>query len=149
MLNKIDIKKCQDDARYVFTHGFACSESVIYALNKHFEMNLSEDAIAMSSGFPWGLGGAGCICGAVAGATMILGSIFGRRKIGDDCIQRCFELTKEMHDRFTAEFEAVCCGRLIEGMERNSDKRKLKCIKQVECVIQITAQIIMREMREK
>lgn len=39
----------------IFNQGFACSESVIYAIKENFELDMSDDAIAMSSGFPWGL----------------------------------------------------------------------------------------------
>ena len=55
---------------------------------------------AMSSGFPWGLGGGGCICGALAGGTMCIGYFFGRKTPGDPKINKCFELTKELHDFF-------------------------------------------------
>ena len=61
MTTNINMELLQADAAEIFNSGFACSESVIYALRKHFDMDISDDAIAMSSGFPWGLGGGGCI----------------------------------------------------------------------------------------
>ena len=67
MTTNINMEQLQKDAAEIFNSGFACSEAVIYAIRKHFEIDLSDDAIAMSSGFPWGLGGGGCICGALAG----------------------------------------------------------------------------------
>lgn len=73
MTTNIDMQALRNDAVEIFNHGFACSESVIYAIKKHFDLDLSDDAIAMSSGFPWGLGGGGCICGALAGSTMCIG----------------------------------------------------------------------------
>jgi len=57
MVTQVNLEELQKDAVKIFTSGFACSESVIYAIRKHFEIELSDDAIAMSSGFPWGLGG--------------------------------------------------------------------------------------------
>lgn len=69
MTTNVDLEKLQKDAVDIFNQGFACSESVIYAIKENFELDMSDDAIAMSSGFPWGLGGGGCICGALAGAT--------------------------------------------------------------------------------
>ena len=65
MTTNINMEQLQNDAVEIFHQGFACSESVIYAIKKNFELDMSDDAIAMSSGFPWGLGGGGCICGAL------------------------------------------------------------------------------------
>lgn len=59
MTTAIDMDQLRKDAVEIFNAGFACSESVIYAIRKNFEIDLSDDAIAMSSGFPWGLGGGG------------------------------------------------------------------------------------------
>ena len=72
MNTTMNMEKLEQDAADIFHQGFACSESVIYAIRKHFGIDLSDDAIAMSSGFPWGLGGGGCICGALAGGTMCI-----------------------------------------------------------------------------
>ena len=96
MTTNVDLEKLQKDAVDIFNQGFACSESVIYAIKKNFELDMSDDAIAMSSGFPWGLGGGGCICGALAGATMCIGYFFGRKTPGDPKVNRCFKLSNEI-----------------------------------------------------
>ena len=93
MTTNINFEQLEKDAVEIFTGGFACSESVIYTIRKHFEVDIPDEAIAMSSGFPWGLGGAGCICGALAGATMCIGYFFGRTTPGDPKISRCFQIT--------------------------------------------------------
>ncbi len=71
MTTNINMEQLEKDAVEIFQNGFACSESVIYAIKKNFELDMSDDAIAMSSGFPWGLGGVGCICGALAGGRCV------------------------------------------------------------------------------
>ena len=147
MVKKVNIEELQKDAVEIFTQGFACSESVIYAIRKHFEIELSDDAIAMSSGFPWGLGGGGCICGALAGGTMMIGYFFGRRVPGDPKINKCFELTKELHDYFKETNGGTCCRALIRDFpDKNSPERKAHCIKMVEGTVAKTAEIIMREL---
>ena len=60
MNTNVDVDAMRKDAVEIFQKGFACSESVIYAIKKGFDLDLSDDAIAMSSGFPWGLGDGGC-----------------------------------------------------------------------------------------
>ena len=146
MVKTVDIEALKKDAVEIFNGGFACSESVIYAVRKHFQLDLSDDVIAMSSGFPWGLGGGGCICGALAGGTMCLGYFFGRRTPGDPCINRCFELTHELHDFFRDSFGAPCCGRLIEGYEKDAPDRKAMCTEIVSGTCAKVAEIVMREL---
>lgn len=146
MTTDINMEQLKKDAVDIFCNGFACSESVIFALRKHFQIELSDDAIAMSSGFPWGLGGGGCLCGAAAGGTMILGYFFGRTKPGDPKISRCFALTEEFHDAFKKAFGATCCRILTKGMERDSNERKEHCIKMVDFTVEKVSEIIIREL---
>ena len=146
MTTNINIENLQKDAAEIFNSGFACSESVIYAIRKHFEIDLSDDAIAMSSGFPWGLGGGGCICGALAGAAMCIGYFYGRRTPGDPKINRCFELTNELHDKFKEAHGSTCCPALWIGLEKKSPERKEKCTKIVVETVKITAEILIREL---
>ena len=146
MTTSINMEQLQKDATEIFQQGFACSESVIYAIRKHFELDLSDDAIAMSSGFPWGLGGGGCICGALAGGTMCLGYFFGRRTPGDSKITHCFGLTKELHDFFKESCGATCCRILTKGMDKDSPERKAQCVVFVRETVRKTAKVILREL---
>lgn len=148
MNTNISMEQLEKDAVDIFYQGFACSESVIYAIRKNFEIDLSDDAIAMSSGFPWGLGGGGCICGALAGGTMCIGYFFGRRTPGDPKIQRCFELTKELHDFFCESFGSPCCGKQIKGFDMDAPERKSKCANIVACTVKKTASIILTELEK-
>lgn len=141
----VNIEEIKKDAAEIFQQGFACSESVIYAIKKGFELDLSDDAIAMGSGFPWGLGGGGCICGALAGGTMCLGYVFGRRTPGDPAFFKCQEVTKELHDFFREYCGGTCCRVLTRGMEKNSPERKAQCIKFVQATVEKVAEIIIRE----
>lgn len=148
MTTDINMEQLKRDAEEIFCNGFACSESVIYTLRNHFQIEFSDDAIAMSSGFPWGLGGGGCLCGAVAGGTMILGYFFGRTVPGDPKNVKCFALTEEFHDAFKKEFGATCCRVLTKGMERDSKERKDHCIKMVKFTVEKIAEIVKRELSE-
>ena len=147
MVTTVNYQQIIDDALSVFHNGFACSESVIYSLRKNFGWDeLSDDAIAMSTGFPWGLGGVGCLCGAVAGGAMCLGYVFGRRTPGDPCAARCQQLTCEYAQKVLQEVGSTCCGKLTaEFADRNSPERKAKCSKVVACCAKTASEIIVRE----
>lgn len=146
MTTDINMEQLQKDAVEIFNQGFACSESLIYAIRKNFDLDMSDDAIAMSSGFPWGLGGGGCICGALAGATMMIGYFFGRTTPGDSKINKCFALTNELHDFFKEYCGATCCRVLTKGKEKNSPERKAQCTDFVAATVKKTAEIILREL---
>lgn len=141
----VDISSLQQDAVESFHSGFTCSESVVYAMRKHFELDLSDDGIAMSSCFPWGLGGGGCICGALAGGVMMLGYFFGRTVPGDPRLQQSLKVSQELHDYFCETCGASCCRVLTRGMEKGDPKRKAQCTRFVENTVKKTAEIIIRE----
>lgn len=146
MRTNIDMEQLQEDAVKIFTFGFACSESVIATLRDALDLDIPDSAIAMSSGFPWGLGGAGCLCGAVAGGTMCIGFLYGRSKPGDPRNVRCFELTKEFHDKFKEKFKAACCRVLIKDYpDKNSQERKCHCIEMVKFTVVTVTEILIRE----
>ena len=145
MTTSIDMERLKQDAVDIFHSGFTCSESVIYAIKKNFELDMPDDALAMSTGFPWGLGGGGWICGALAGSTMCIGYFFGRTKPGDPSNAFCFQLCHEMHDFFKETCGGTCCRVLTRGMEKDSPERKSQCTKFVIASVEKTAQIIIRE----
>lgn len=145
MTTSIDMEHLKQDAVDIFHSGFTCSESVIYAIKKNFELDMPDDALAMSTGFPWGLGGGGCICGALAGSTMCIGYFFGRTEPGDPSNGFCFQLCNEMHDFFKETYGGTCCRVLTRGMEKDSPERKAQCTKFVIAAVEKTAQIIIRE----
>ena len=45
MTKDVNMKQLQKDAVDIFNQGFACSESIIYAIKKNFELEMSDDAI--------------------------------------------------------------------------------------------------------
>ena len=100
----------------------------------------------MSSGFPWGLGGGGCICGALAGATMCIGYFFGRKTPGDPKINRCFELTNEFHDFFKENCGGTCCRVLTREFDKGKGEHKEQCIFFTGLCTWKVAQIVCREL---
>ena len=145
MVKQISLKQTLDDAMDAFYNGFACSESVIYALRKNFAFAMSDDALAMSTGFPWGLGGAGCLCGAVAGATMSIGFVTGRRNRGES-VADCHRCTLELANAVQDKYGYCCCGKLIEEFpDRNMPERKEKCAGIVKLCVEKAVEILARE----
>ncbi len=52
---------------YYRSGQFYCSEAIVKTINDEFGLNYPDDVVRMASGFPIGIGSAGCACGAVTG----------------------------------------------------------------------------------
>ena len=111
-----------------FTNGYSCSESMIkWAIDEGL---VSEDILSLATPFSGGMG-VGCLCGAIAGAQIILGSQFGRENMhGNENVARA--KAKELIQRFTQKHGATCCRVLTRGMEMASPERKAHCVNMVD-----------------
>ena len=111
-----------------FNNGYSCSESMIkWAIDEGL---VSKDLLPVATSFSGGMG-VGCLCGAVAGAQMIIGSQFGRENnAGNEPIARA--KAKELVQKFMETHKATCCRVLTRGMEMGSPERKAHCINMVE-----------------
>ena len=145
MVSEVNLSRMLADATENFTTGFMCSESVLDVLNRHYELGIGEEAIAMSTGFPYGFGDGGNVCGAVAGATMALGKVFGRTVKGDPAFQKCIDLVRELNDDVAAEYGSSLCPVLIENYEFTDPARKTHCTGIVHACIRSFAKIMERE----
>jgi C_GCAxxG_C_C family probable redox protein len=111
-----------------FNNGYSCSESIIrWAIDEGLA---SEDLLPAATSFSGGMG-VGCLCGAIAGAQMVIGSQFGRDNIyGNENLARA--KAKELAQRFMEKHKATCCRVLTRGMEFSGPNRKAHCTNMVD-----------------
>ena len=111
-----------------FNNGYSCSESMIkWAIDEGLA---SEELLSAATSFSGGMG-VGCLCGAIVGAQMIIGSQFGRdNKYGNENIARA--KAKELVQRFMEKHKATCCRVLTRGMEFSGPNRKAHCTNMVD-----------------
>jgi len=79
-----------------------CAEAVLMSVKQAFAPQIPDEVVQMANGFGGG-SGAGCICGAVSGATMALGLVMGGDK------KAVTALTREVHRWFKEDYGATCC----------------------------------------
>lgn len=145
---EIDLERIRKKAEAYYRDGeFYCSEAIVKTIRDEFNMPVPDDVIAMASGFPVGMGGSGCTCGALVGGIMALGLFFGRTEPGDAKVQKAMELAKELHDNFKERHRSTCCRVLTKGMELGSPEHMAQCISFTGEVAEETARIIVRELR--
>jgi len=75
VIDKINTKQLSGQN---FRDGYNCAEAVVRAFRDGMGVDIPDEALRMASGFGGGLGHAGCICGALTGAIMVLGMLQGR-----------------------------------------------------------------------
>jgi len=142
-----DIPTIRKRAEELFANAqFNCSEAVMYALREAFFPSLPDYVIAAVSGYPVGIGGSGCSCGAVTGAICALGLLFGREKSPELLkATECMKFAKEVHDDFFAKHNAICCRYLTRGMDIRSMYHSLQCREFTGDAAEAAARIILRE----
>ncbi|MDZ7640825.1 MAG: C-GCAxxG-C-C family protein [Desulfurivibrio sp.] len=103
-----------------------CAEALLTTLARAFgnEELPESTAVRLGSGFCKGMGGAGCLCGALAGAQMFNGLL-----LGPFCQQglakKDFQpLARRLHDDFKERFGATCCRSLLK---RRKEKQGASC----------------------
>ena len=130
---------------YYRSGDFYCSEAIVKTIKDAFDLPVPDTVIAMASGFPVGMGGAGCTCGAVIGGIMALGLFFGRTEAKDEKIKRIMDISRELHDAFRFHHKSLCCRILTKGMTLGSQKHMEQCIAFTGEVAEEVSRIIVRE----
>ena len=146
-MKNIDLNKVRETAEEYYRKGdYYCSEAVVKTIKDTFELDFSDEVIKMASGFPVGIGGSGCTCGAVSGGVMALGMVFGRSDAKDPKVMKTMKLSAELHERFRQKRKFVCCKILTKGMDFGKKEHLEQCIAITGEVSEIVADIIAREL---
>ena len=135
------------NAEQLYQNGlFYCSEAVLKAVIEGFGIKVPHHIIAMASGFPVGIGGAECTCGAISGGVMAIGYFFGRSEGGSSEVEKSMHLSKELYDRFIHRNRCSCCKALTKNMTKGSDEHMLQCVRFTGDVARDCVEIIERNL---
>lgn len=116
-----------------FLSGFSCSESVVQAaIDKGYA---PKELLSCASPFSGGMG-VRCLCGAVAGAMLVIGSKYGKNDKNDGMKAR--QAAIAFNNKFHEKYKVNCCKVLSSGFKDfHSPERKQHCTSMVNdsCVI--------------
>ncbi len=125
----VDLERIRKIAEDYYRNGdFYCSEAVVKTIIDEFQIDVSEDVIKMASGFPVGMGGMGCTCGALTGGVMAIGLVYGRSQGKDPKVNKAMELSAKLYQIFCELHKVSCCKVLTRGMEKGSPEHMEQCI---------------------
>ena len=104
-----------------------CAEAVLAAVNEGFDCGLSEEqAVALTAALPVGLGGSGCLCGAVSGGAVALGLLLARepRSLARAEIRKA---AARLHDDFKKTYGSTCCRVLCKKVKADRKAHFAQC----------------------
>ena len=105
-----------------FKAGFNCAQSVLwsYAQELHFEPDC---ALRIANGFGAGMGRKQEVCGAISGAIMVIGLLYGRGEHdGLERHENTYALVQKLIDAFVDKFGTICCKELLPGCSLLSEE---------------------------
>jgi C_GCAxxG_C_C family probable redox protein len=151
MKKEVNIKQVRYDAEEVFRiGGFYCSEAIVSSVRANLAPEMPEEMVAAASGFPIGVGRSKCMCGAVTGAVICLGYLFGRKapsSPADPVSQKCLKLADELQASFRENHKGVlCCSVHTKGMDMASGEHKKQCVAFTGEMAAKLAEIAAREL---
>ena len=150
MISDLNLNKIRVEAEDYYRNGdFYCSEAIVSVIRKHFAVEMPVEAIAMASGFPIGIGGAKCVCGAISGGILCIGYFFGRTTSKDSKVEKAMSLSNELYKSFINNHQVSCCSVLTKNMVFGSGEHINQCASFTGEVAVKTAEIIARELKIK
>jgi C_GCAxxG_C_C family probable redox protein len=94
-----------------------CAQSVLGVFCADLGLD-GETAMKLASGFGAGMAKKQEVCGAVAGAIMVIGLKHGQAREDDKVAKEtAYRLSREVMDRFQAEFGSCLCRELLHGLD--------------------------------
>jgi len=137
----------QERAKENFLKGFSCSEAVINAAQETniCGFNNIDEINMIASMFSGGMS-SGCVCGAVAGSQIVLGSLFGRKQSEKSANNRL--IASEFVSKFKDKRRVTCCNSLTAAYRNDLKARRENCVNIVtECATLVEE--IINEFTEK
>lgn len=120
---------------YTKEYNFNCSETIMYAANDAYRLNLDPNTLRTMAAF----GGGMCIgdtCGAITGALAVLGIIFTKEKAHES--DKIKKLTVEFFNKFSTALGMKSC-RELKNEYFNSEDR---CSKILYTSVEILEQLV-------
>jgi len=123
-----------------------CSEAVLSVLNQGLGGGLSQDiARKVAAGFPEGIGGSGCTCGALTGGVISLGlflSVSGYTSAGRS---KAMAASGRLHHDFKHRFGSTCCRVLLKNGLPGSGPHFTACCNRGGWAAEQAARMILAE----
>ena len=104
-----------DQAAEIFLNGFNCAQAVFSAYAEQFGIDKTT-ALKLSCGFGAGMGRQQDVCGAVSGATLLIGCRYGKTIREDNAANDLtYKHVRDVSDKFRTKHGSTHCKELLNG----------------------------------
>ena len=129
MENEIDL------ATTWFDQGFSCAQSIVTAFGVQFGLD-TQQALRVAGAFGGGMARMGETCGAVTGALMVIGLLYGKTRPEDEAAkEKTYRVVHQFVDRFKAQNGSILCRELLgcdlstpEGSQKARESHLFKAL---------------------
>jgi C_GCAxxG_C_C family probable redox protein len=126
--------------KFYLEEGYSCSESVLRAL-RSAGIEIPEAILRSVAGLRAGIGGSGCVCGALMAAVLLVGNFYGGTSNQEDT-GKAHEFSANLHNQFKDKFKSTCCRVLTRKFDFKSQERKEFCAGLVADMVSELARIL-------
>lgn len=109
-------------AKKYFQKGYNCAQSVMLSASKALGVHVPAGVVESASAFSGGIGRSGCLCGALAGAVMLIGYFSPKNE----------KEASEFFQIFKEKFQSSCCRVLRSDMDFEDPAVRKHCAKITE-----------------
>ena len=103
-----------EKAEQLFLQGYACSQAIMVAFADLTGMD-TRQAKLVAAPFGGGMGRLRLTCGALTGAFMVLGLLYGNEQPKDtETKYSCYELVRELEKQFRQLHQSSQCGEILQ-----------------------------------
>lgn len=126
---------------YSSEYDLNCAETILYAANEEYEMNLDKNVFKAMAGFGGGMAVEG-VCGAISGAIAVIGILFTKERAHES--DRVKNITKEFIEKFTEKLGSNNC-LILKERYRNDN---IRCLMMIKTAAEILDEIVNREIKK-
>jgi C_GCAxxG_C_C family probable redox protein len=121
-----ELKNKSETAAAMVAGNWNCAQSVLGVFCQELQLD-SETAMKLASGFGAGMARRQEVCGAVSGAIMAIGMKHGQGREDDKAAKEtAYRLSRELMERFQAEFGSCLCRELLPGIDLTTEAGHLR-----------------------
>jgi len=132
-------------AQHLFvTRQLQCAQAVLCSLNEGLRGGLRRDiAERLASGLAEGVGGSGCLCGAVSGGVLALGLFMGKDRGSLFNASGSSFSTPLLHREFVERFGSTCCKVLSMKVKHDAKAHFEQCAELTGAAAELASRIIL------